>query len=131
MCPAGVGTRLGSNLLAAFRWMGPQFGPLTAVYVATTVLTAILSNGAAVTIMYSIVRSIASETSLPLKALLYIMMVGGSSVFCTPIGYQTNLMVSGPGGYKFADFVRFGLPLQVVTMVVAVVMSYFAYGMPG
>ncbi|HSN71659.1 MAG TPA: hypothetical protein VLT59_09110, partial [Steroidobacteraceae bacterium] len=55
------------------------------------------------------------------------VMVGASAGFVTPVGYQTNLMIYGPGGYRFADFVRFGLPMSVVTGVTALVVIPMAW----
>ncbi|KXZ55568.1 hypothetical protein GPECTOR_2g1117 [Gonium pectorale] len=62
------------------------------------------------------------------KGPLYALMVGASSDFSTPIGYQTNLMVSGPGGYRFLDYTRFGLPLQIIVafITIPICVKYFA-----
>jgi len=53
--------------------------------------------------------------------------IAASFAFATPIGYQTNMMVYGPGGYRFTDFIRVGLPLQLVTGVLAVILLYAVY----
>ena len=53
--------------------------------------------------------------------------MAASFAFATPIGYQTNMMVYGPGGYRFTDFIRVGLPLQIITGVLAVILLYLVY----
>ena len=63
--------------------------------------------------MYPIAYELTKTTSLTLKPVIYTLMFAGSASFSTPFGYQTNLMVHGPGGYQFHDFVRFGTPMQV------------------
>lgn len=55
-------------------------------------------------------------------------MVAVSNAFASPVGYQTNLMVQGAGGYTFGDFLKFGLPLQVLTAIPAVLLAYFIFG---
>ncbi|KAG2491903.1 hypothetical protein HYH03_009855 [Edaphochlamys debaryana] len=115
----GVATKLAESLLHVFSWMG-RSGPVAAVYVATSVLTALLSNGAAVTLMFPIAMDLALQAKINVKGPLYALMVGASSDFSTPIGYQTNLMVSGPGGYRFLDYTRFGLPLQFITALITI-----------
>eukprot|EP00001_Collodictyon_triciliatum_P077104 13657_4 len=55
-------------------------------------------------------------------------MLAGSAAFSTPIGYQTNLMVLGPGGYSFGDFVKFGMPLQIIIMMVTVPLCVWFFG---
>ncbi|KAG2493219.1 hypothetical protein HYH03_008636 [Edaphochlamys debaryana] len=115
----GVATQLAQSLLSVFSWMG-RSGPVAAVYVATALLTALLSNGAAVTLMFPICMNLAAQAGINVKGPLYALMVGASSDFSTPIGYQTNIMVAGPGGYQFLDYTRFGLPLQLVVGLITV-----------
>jgi len=91
-----------------------DLGALVAVFAATSLLSAFIANNAAAVLMFPIAASTAEAAGLPLKGFLYVLMMAASLSFATPISYQTNLMVYGPGGYRFGDFVRFGLPLQLL-----------------
>ncbi|MFO0694459.1 MAG: SLC13 family permease [Polyangiales bacterium] len=95
-----------------------QVGLLSAIYVATTFLNAFVSNNASVALMFPIAAECLEGTHLPLRALIFLLMMAGSADFSTPIGYQTNLMVYGPGKYRFADFLRIGIPLQILAAIV-------------
>jgi di/tricarboxylate transporter len=120
----GVAAEWASNLLQATEFAG-DIGVLTGTYLATTILTAVLSNVSAAAIMVPIAFSL--RQNAPIKALLYVVMHGASADFSTPIGYQTNLMVWGPGGYRFGDYFRVGFPLQICCCIVTIVVSYFAF----
>lgn len=93
------------------------------VYVVTVILNAILTNNAAVAVVFPIVDAACKSLDLDFIPFLLILMMAGSADFSTPIGYQCNLMVYGPGGYKFVDYIVFGLPLQVLTGVVTIGIS--------
>ena len=95
---------------------------LGAIYLATMVLTELVTNNAAAALMFPIVAAACDASSLPLVPAALVTMMAASASFSTPIGYQTNLMVYGPGGYRFSDFLRFGIPLQLLlgTVVVTV-----------
>ncbi|GLC40696.1 Phosphoinositide phosphatase sac1 [Pleodorina starrii] len=123
----GLADRLATSLLSCFSWMGSA-AAVSSVYVTTSLLTALLSNGAAITLMFPISLTMARRAGIGFKGPLYALMVGASSDFSTPIGYQTNLMVSGPGGYRFLDYTRFGLPLQFIAglITVPVCVLYFS-----
>lgn len=96
---------------------------LAAVFVATALLTSAISNNAAVALMFSVALATAQSISVsPLPFVIGVMM-GGSACFATPIGYQTNLMVYGPGGYRFGDFLRAGVPLTLLVGVVTVILT--------
>ncbi len=97
---------------------------LFGVYIMTSLLTAVISNAATVTLMFPIAFEFSEQSGIPLKAMVYVLMMAGSSSFATPIGYQTNLMVQGPGGYTFFDFVKVGLPLTLISTVVSVCLVY-------
>jgi len=98
---------------------GNSLAVLAAIYLATFVLTELLSNATAAALVFPIAMAAASANGFDPKHAAMVVMVGASASFATPIGYQTNLMVQGPGGYRFIDFVRIGLPLGILTGAVA------------
>jgi di/tricarboxylate transporter len=87
----------------------------------------LLSNASAAALMIPIVFSLPQDT-LNVKAFVYVVMLGASADFSTPIGYQTNLMVWGPGGYKFYDYARIGLPLQLIVSLITVGLCLIIFG---
>ena len=93
---------------------------LVAIYATTMVLTEFLSNNASAAILYPITMATATSLGLDPKPYLIAVMIAASCGFATPFGYQTNLMVFGPGGYRFSDFLRVGVLLDLVVMAVAV-----------
>lgn len=93
---------------------------LIAIYATAMVLTEFLSNNATAAIMYPITMATTASLGLEPKPYLLAVMVAASCGFATPFGYQTNLMVFGPGGYRFTDFLRVGVLLDLVVMGVAV-----------
>jgi di/tricarboxylate transporter len=91
---------------------------LVAFYVGTAFLTELITNNAAAALMFPFALSIAASLGVSPMPFAVAVMFAASASFATPIGYQTNLMVYGPGGYRFTDFLRLGLPLQVVVGIV-------------
>ena len=91
---------------------------LAVVYLVTMVLTELLSNNATAALMYPIAMATAHSLKLDHHPFLIVIMIAASCGFATPLGYQTNLMVYGPGGYRFTDFLRVGLALDLVVMAV-------------
>jgi di/tricarboxylate transporter len=124
----GVAQLCADSILAAVGSSG--LGTLFAVYLVTVLLTALLSNGAAVALVFPVAADMARRSSISLKPFAMLIAIAASSDFATPIGYQTNLMVSGPGGYQFLDYTRFGVPLQIVCMMVAVPLGYWLWWTP-
>ena len=83
-------------------------------------LTELLSNNAAAALMFPIgVATAASRWASMLRPFVIVIMLGASLSFLTPIGYQTNLMVYGLGGYHFGDYARVGVPLNLMTIVLS------------
>lgn len=116
----GAAEQLGEFIVNMFRPIG-HVGLLFGIYVGTALLSSVITNNAAVTLMFPVIKSIiARSDDISTLAALYALMVGASASFSTPIGYQTNLMVHGPGGYTFMDWVVFGLPMQVILAIVSV-----------
>ena len=101
---------------------------LAAIYIATALFTALITNNAAAVLMFPIALAVAGDLGVDPMPFVIAVMIAASASFATPIGYQTNLMVLGPGGYHFGDFLRIGLPLNIVTGFVAILLIPFAWG---
>ena len=97
----------------------PPFFIIWAVFLLTTTLTEIVSNNAVAVIMTPIAISLSTALGMDPRPLVVAVMIAASCAFATPIGYQTNTLVYGPGGYKFSDFMRVGIPLNLSIAVVA------------
>jgi di/tricarboxylate transporter len=93
---------------------------LAALYAVTAVFSAVITNNAAAVLMFPIAGALARSLGVDLMPFVIAIAMGASASFATPVGYQTNLMVYGPGGYNFSDYLRVGLPLTLLTGVVAV-----------
>jgi len=89
-------------------------GVLVALYTITAVLAALATTKASAALMFPIAATAAEAQGIGLLPISYMTMIAAATAFSTPIGFQTNLMVYGPGGYKYTDFLRLGLPLQVL-----------------
>ncbi len=94
---------------------------LAALYFATVIVTELITNNAAGVLMFPIAIAVADAAGVSFLPYVIAVMVAASCGFITPIGYQTNLMVYGPGGYRFMDFVRFGLPLNVICGIITLI----------
>lgn len=93
---------------------------IAALFIVTTLLTALITNAAAVSIMFPIAMSLSHFTGIPSTPFFIAIAFAASGDFITPIGYQTNLMVYGPGGYSFKDFFKVGLPLTIIYMITCI-----------
>ncbi|TPV96052.1 MAG: TRAP transporter large permease subunit [Myxococcales bacterium FL481] len=93
---------------------GSPWATLAIVYVTTTIITELVTNNAAAVIMVPFALASAATLGVDPMAMIMAVAIAASASFVTPIGYQTNLMVYGPGGYRFADFLRAGLPVTLV-----------------
>ena len=100
---------------------------LVVIYGLTTLITEIITNNAAAALVFPIALSLSQELGVSFMPFVMIIMVGASASFATPIGYQTNLMVYGPGGYRFMDFMRIGLPLNLLFWAVTVTITPWIY----
>ena len=91
----------------------PPFFVIWAVYLLTSVLTELVSNNAVAVVLTPIAIALADAMGFDARPLVVAVMVAASASFATPIGYQTNMMVYGPGGYRFTDFLKVGIPLNL------------------
>ena len=92
----------------------PQGLVIALLMLAALILTELVTNNAVAVILTPIAFSIADGAAMDVEPLVLAVMFGASMGFVTPFGYQTNLMVMNAGGYRFTDFVRLGLPLQLL-----------------
>ena len=116
---SGAGDSIAHFILSHVQSLG-TVPVLATLFLATTLLTALITNAAAVSIMFPVAMSLAQITGIPSTPFFIAIAFAASGDFITPIGYQTNLMVYGPGGYSFKDFFKVGLPLTVVYMVTCI-----------
>ncbi|MCG8518000.1 MAG: SLC13 family permease [Pseudomonadales bacterium] len=100
------------------------------VYLAVSVLTEVITNNAAAVLMIPIVLSMTASLGVESEPFVIAVMMAASASFATPLGYQTNTMVFGPGGYRFMDFVRIGLPFNIFVGLVTVVVIALVYQVP-
>jgi len=120
---SGLAYFLASNLILAVGSLG-ILGILAGVYFMTSLYTEIITNNAAAALLFPIALSAATQAGVDPRPFLIAVALGGSASFATPLGYQTNLMVYGPGGYKFVDFLRVGIPMNIFIGCVAITLIY-------
>ncbi|MCJ8006458.1 SLC13 family permease [Lederbergia wuyishanensis] len=131
-CAFGIGTALLESGTASFLAGGmvhlaKPYGILAVIgvlYLVTNLLTEIITNSAAAVIMFPISLEMAQQIGIDPIPLVLAITIAASASFSTPIGYQTNLIVYGPGGYKFIDYVRIGFPLNIIVMLSTILMIY-------
>lgn len=109
-----------------------QFGPvatLAAIYLLTSVMTEVMSNNAAAVLVVPVAIATAESLGVDAKPFLVAVAFAASTAFATPVGYQTNAMVHAAGGYRFSDFMKIGLPLNIIFWVMATLLipRYFPF----
>jgi len=100
-------------------------GLLVSIYLITNLLTEVITNTAAAVIVLPIAIEVATYLNIAPNMIAVVVAIAASASFSTPIGYQTNLIVYGPGGYRFMDYVKLGLPLNIIFLVTVVGSVYF------
>jgi len=122
MNASGAAAALADGVLAVAQPFGP-LAVLLAVWLITVVLTEMISNVGAAVLTLPIAMAAATHLEVDALPFVFVVMMAASASFATPIGYQTNLMVYGAGGYRFADYLRFGLPLTLITGIITVTLA--------
>jgi di/tricarboxylate transporter len=131
--PLGIAIRdtgaaeLAAGLLVNLTRPLGTYGVLAAVYLMTSLLTEVISNNAAAVVLVPI--AIATGVALDVSPLPFVIavMFAASNSFMTPIGYQTNTFIYGPGGYRFSDFLRMGAPLNLLLVAAATLVIPFFF----
>jgi di/tricarboxylate transporter len=115
-----LGNVAAQALVAITHQWGP-YATLAAVYITTVLVTEVITNNAAAVLMFPLCLQTATVLGVQERPFIIALALAASASFASPVGYQTNMMVYGPGGYRFTDFLRIGLPLNIILCVVAIV----------
>jgi di/tricarboxylate transporter len=121
-------TDLIANWLSETASVLPPYGALALIMVAAMAVTPFLNNAATVLVMAPIAATFATDLGFQPQAFLMAVAIGAGSDFLTPIGHQCNTLVMAPGGYRFGDYWRLGLPLSLLVVLVAVPMLILVWG---
>jgi len=120
------GADLIANQILILAGFLPIWATLSILLTITMLLSGIINNADTVVLMAPIAIGIAVGLNLSIDPFLMVIAVGASAAFLTPIGHQSNTLVMGPGGYRFADYIRMGLPISIIVVAVAVpLIMYF------
>jgi di/tricarboxylate transporter len=125
---SGLADLLASGLVAGFGGLGP-IGSLLGIILATSLVTELITNNAAAAVLFPIAFATATRIDQDPRLFGLVVAVMASTSFLTPIGYQTNTMVYGPGGYRFLDYARLGAPITLAVMATILVVARVWYGM--
>ena len=123
---SGLALAGSGSIIQAVEHLGP-WAVLGAVYLVTAVLTELVTNNAAAALAFPLAHATAQGLDVSFMPFAVTVAVAASAGFATPLGYQTHLMVLGPGGYKFGDFLRVGIPLDILCGVTTVTLVPFFY----
>ncbi|MDZ7717104.1 MAG: SLC13 family permease [Balneolaceae bacterium] len=118
---SGAAVIIGQGIVDVTSAYGPRT-VLAGIIIVTVILTEIITNNGAIAIMFPIVLSVAETQGIDARGLIIGTTIAASMSLITPIGYQTNLMVYGPGNYKFTDFFKVGFPLQLTLWIVIIIL---------
>jgi len=106
---------------------GSPWVTLAIIYFVTLIVTELVTNNAAAALMFPFALTTAGQLGVSYMPFMIAIMMAASAGFATPIGYQTNLMVYGPGGYKFSDYLRIGVPLDILIGIITILLAPLAF----
>ncbi|HJQ78201.1 MAG TPA: SLC13 family permease [Acidimicrobiia bacterium] len=118
---SGLAEVVSNLLVGGFGWIGDS-GVVLGITLATILLTGLITNNAAALLMFPVALSSSATTGIDPRALAVTVAIAASMDFLTPIGYQTNTMVYGPGGYHFFDYTKLGAPLTLLVIIMILVL---------
>lgn len=125
---SGLADLVAEEVIVSVAFLGP-LAVLAVLYLVSTVITELLSNAAAAALLVPVALSTAEFLERDPRAYVIAVCVAAGTSFITPFSYQTNMMVYGPGGYKFGDFVRMGVPMTILMFIVTMIMLPLVYGL--
>jgi len=106
---------------------GHPWVALAILYFVTLLVTELITNNAAAALMFPFALATAKQLDVNYLPFVIAVMMAASAGFATPIGYQTNLMVYGPGGYRFSDYLKIGIPLDILIGIITIAIAPWAY----
>ncbi len=121
MSNSGFASLIAQHIIGLAKSLGP-YGILAIIYIITNIFTELITNNAAAALSFPIALAVAVELNVDPTPFFVVICIAASASFSSPIGYQTNLIVQGIGGYKFTDFVRIGLPLNIITFIISILL---------
>lgn len=124
----GAAAMIADTALRAVSGLG-VYGTLGVIYLMTVVLTELITNNAAAAIAFPIARAAALHAGIDILPVAVCVAMAASCGFATPLGYQTHMMVYGAGGYRFTDFARMGVGLDLLCMVTTVGLLPWLFGL--
>jgi di/tricarboxylate transporter len=125
MIKTGLASDIANFIISIFTPFG-NYGILAGLYLITAIIAAYISGRASIPLIFPIAITTAAQSELPVLPFVLVVAFASAANFMTPTGYQTNLMVYGPGNYSFKDFFRIGFPLTIIYMIVTVfILGYF------
>ncbi|WP_375177546.1 SLC13 family permease [Marinobacter mobilis] len=130
MSETGAAAALVGALLGNGEGLSPWMG-LVLVYVLTAVFTEVITNNAAAVLMFPVALALSEQLGVSFLPFAVAVMFAASASFITPLGYQTNLMVYGPGRYRFTDYIRVGMPLSLLIGCVSVTLIPMVWSFEG
>ncbi|MEE2787863.1 MAG: SLC13 family permease [Myxococcota bacterium] len=125
---SGLSSQVGAGLMAIAGPLGP-WGLLVAIYITGLVLTELITNTAAAALLFPVALALAQAMGHDPRPFVLATSISAAVSLATPLGYQTNMMVYGPGGYRFVDFLKMGLPVQLVCGAVGILAIGVLYGL--
>jgi di/tricarboxylate transporter len=125
---SGAAEVITHGVIQVFKPFG-TIGMLTGIFLFTVILTSFITNPAAVALMFPIAYTLAHDLGISGTPFYVAVTFAASAAFMTPFGYQTNLMVYGPGGYSFADYLRIGTPLTLIYSFICIFFIVFRYNL--
>ncbi len=117
---SGAAEAIATLVIKSTHLLGP-IAALAAIYFVTSLFTELITNNAAAILVFPLSIAVADQLGVNPRPFIFAVAFAASCSFATPIGYQTNMMVYGPGGYRFSDFLRVGLPINVLLWITAVI----------
>ena len=127
---SGLASLIANGIIKPLYFLGP-IGIIGGIFFITSIYTELITNNAAAAIMFPIAIATANILNFDSRPLLITLAIAASASFATPIGYQTNLMVYGPGGYRFTDFLKIGVFMNVfmgLSVIAIVYLLFFRLG---
>jgi di/tricarboxylate transporter len=123
---SGLAGFLAENIVKLSSEFG-VFGILATIYIITSFYNLIITSNAAAAFLFPVAFNAATALALDPRPFVITVMIAAAASFASPISYQTNLMVYGPGGYKYLDFFKIGMPLQILVGSIAIMLIEYFY----